>query len=368
MLAELRYGSPPDGASRKYYCAFEPRAVFEIRGFDARGTRGNITLTTVPSRAMTFLWSLLLVALTCVEVLAGPNEDILAASKAGDKASVEAALTQGASVNVVDEKGLAPLGLAGLTPLGLAAAYGHRNIAEFLLDRGANVDVKSRDGLEQTPLHLAAEQGNTDVAKLLIERGADVNARDIAGATPLGWAALRGHKNIATFLIARGAIVNARALSGKTPLHLAAAAGNKELVLLLLSHGADPNIKNSDGQTPLQEMQASSLDPATKANVARALRASTPAPTRTPTPVGKPLVEGIPAPAQAPSSVPACTDVAGIVRLIMHANPNVDWQSRRNSAALLRAIEKIQIAMGCRQPPQTTQCSWVGSVWTCTTQ
>ena len=39
---------------------------------------------------------------------AGPNDDILAASKAGDKGGVEAALAQGASVNAVDEDPLTP--------------------------------------------------------------------------------------------------------------------------------------------------------------------------------------------------------------------------------------------------------------------
>jgi Ankyrin repeats (3 copies) len=106
-----------------------------------------------------------------VETHAGPNEDILSAARAGDRTGVEATLTQGASVNAVDHEGLAPLGLPRSTTLALAAVYGHRNVAEFQLDRGAN--LAARDGLEQTPLHLAAEYGGTDVAKLLLDRGAD---------------------------------------------------------------------------------------------------------------------------------------------------------------------------------------------------
>ena len=45
---------------------------------------------------------------------AGPNEDILAAAKAGDRMAVEAALAAGASVNAVDARGLSPLGLSDL--------------------------------------------------------------------------------------------------------------------------------------------------------------------------------------------------------------------------------------------------------------
>ncbi len=262
---------------------------------------------------------------------------------------METALAAGASINAVDEKGLSPLGLGGLTPLGLAAAFGHRNVAEFLLEHGANVDAVSADGLEQTPLNEAAKFDSADVAALLLDHGADVNARDIAGATPLGWAGLRGYKNVAALLIARGALVNAQAYSGKTPLHLAATAGKKELVVLLLSHGADPKIKNSDGQTPFQEMEASDLDPASKTSVAAVLRA----PARKSNPPRP--VASVPAPAttvpppantQAPNGLPACTDVGAIVRWLMQANP--DWSVGRFAGALVYAVMNYQVLMGCR--------------------
>jgi Ankyrin repeats (3 copies) len=286
---------------------------------------------------------------------AGPNEDILAAARAGDRSGVETALAAGASVNAVDEKGLSPLGLAGLTPLGLTAAYGHRNIAELLLDHGASVGAKG--GLGETPLHLASEYGYADVAALLLNHGGDIDARDSVGATPLEWAAFRGNIKAVTLLIARGAIVNAQSTFGKTALHLAAAAGHKEIVAFLLAHGADAKIRNSDGQTSLQEMRASLLDPATKANIAAMLSAK-----RAPPYLQKPAATTAPPPlpvgSQSPpqnGSVPACTDVAGIARLVMRANPGI------SPAVLAVAVQKVQITMGCRQAPQKTECCWIGS-------
>lgn len=277
---------------------------------------------------------------------AGPNEDILSAAKAGDLRKAEAALAAGASVNAVDEKGLSPTGLVGLTPLGLAAAYGHRNIAEFLLDHGASIGTKG--GLGETPLHVASEHGYADVAALLLKHGADIDARDIVGATPLQWAALRGNVKVVELLIARGAIVNAQSSFGKTALHLAAAAGHSEIAAFLLAHGADLKIRNSDGQTPLQEMRASLLDRATKAKLAVTLGAKLkPAYDR------KPVALPPPADPQAPSRfLPACADVAGIARVIMQTNPSI------GPAVLASAIEKVQTAMGCRQPPQKTECCW----------
>jgi ankyrin repeat protein len=275
---------------------------------------------------------------------AGPNEEILSAAKAGDLGKVEAVLTTGASVNAVDEKGLSPIGLAGLTPLGLAAAYGHRKVSEFLLDRGGSISVK--DGLGATPLHLAAEYGHTDVVSLLLNHGAEIDARDIMGATPLQWAALRGNKKALTLLIARGAVVNAQSSSGKTALHLAATAGQSEIAALLLANGADVQIQNSDGQTPLQEMWASSLDHATKTKVAVTLGIK-----HTSADARKPVAATMPQPAtpQAEGApLPACTDVAGIARRIMHANPRI------RPAVLASAVEQFQIAMGCRQSSQRT--------------
>jgi ankyrin repeat protein len=189
-----------------------------------------------------------------------------------------------------------------LTPLGLAAVYGHKNVALLLLSEDAKIDAVGITG--ETPLHEAAANGSTDVAKLLLDRGANVSARDIFGATPLASAALKGHKSLATLLLARGAVVNVRvAISDKTPLHVAAASGHKEMVALLLAHGADLNARNSDGQTPLQEMQASSLDAATKKSLANVLQPKPKEQVTLPTPVqAAPL-----APVQAPAPSVAST-------------------------------------------------------------
>jgi ankyrin repeat protein len=303
-------------------------------------------------------------ALICTldaEALAAPNDDILAAAKAGDRSGVEAALASGASVNA--------RGDYDATPLMLAAIYGHANVAALLLDRGANLNARS--ALGQTPITIAAQNGNVDVAKLLLGRGADVNSRDAMDATPLHWAALSGQKKVASLLLARGAMVNAQDFDGKTPLHYAASAGETDMISLLIARGTDLNLRNKEGQTPIQEAESSDLDAATKASVAAVLRA----PARksaSARPIATAPTPAVAAPApintQAPNSLPACTDVVGIARLVMQANPGTDWTSGRNPAVLAIAVEKAQIAMGCRQAPQKTECSWIGSTWTCTTK
>jgi hypothetical protein len=280
-----------------------------------RVSLGHRLLATTKGALPAIYACVIVVTLGLAETNAGPNEEIVSAATLGDRAGVEAAFAAGASVNAVD-----PLGLPGqTTPLSGAAANGHRNVAEFLLDHGASVDGK--DGLEQTPLHIAADHGSEDVAKLLLDRGANVDARDFLGATPLQYSALRGHRNIVVLLITHGAAANARSRFGKTALHVAATEGHIVIVAFLLAHGADANATDRDGQTPLQEMRVSSLDPATKAKIAVMLGAK-----RATAHVQNPVAARTPPPPvsyQAPASngVPACTDVVGIARLVMQANP-----------------------------------------------
>ena len=57
-----------------------------------------------------------------------------------------------------------------------------------LASAGVDVDVKAEWYDEWTPLHYAAYSSQKEVAELLIDKGADVNAKDKNGKTPLDWA------------------------------------------------------------------------------------------------------------------------------------------------------------------------------------
>ncbi|MDP6527056.1 MAG: ankyrin repeat domain-containing protein, partial [Kiritimatiellia bacterium] len=87
------------------------------------------------------------------------------------------------------------------TPLHHAAWGGHKEIAELLIAKGAEVDA-NHDG-EGTPLHNAA-YGHKEIAELLIDEGADVNAKDDEGETPLDFAILVGRDEIADLLRKHG--------------------------------------------------------------------------------------------------------------------------------------------------------------------
>ncbi len=81
-------------------------------------------------------------------------------------------------VRLLLEKGAAIDGqgsdlVAGRTALMRAVDFGKADVARFLLDRGASVNVRSAYGW--TALGIAAEDGRTDLARMLLAKGADVD-------------------------------------------------------------------------------------------------------------------------------------------------------------------------------------------------
>ena len=137
----------------------------------------------------------------------------------------------------------------GMTPLMFAAATGHTECAEMLLDAGA--DVNARDNVGMTPLLFAALEGRMDALKLLLAKGADMQASTKGGWTPLLLAVGHRHTGMAQFLLHSGANVNAANIEGATPLHVAATNNHCEMVELLIVHGASLETEDSYGWTPL---------------------------------------------------------------------------------------------------------------------
>ena len=135
------------------------------------------------------------------------------------------------------------------TPLSVASYQGHLSITNFLLDRGANINVCNKYGCN--PLHGACESGQESTAKLLLDRGCAINAADEDGDTPLHRACDEGYSDCVAELLAHEADGTIQNKHGDTPLHRACYNGLKTCVQELLVHGADGNIKNNDGQTPM---------------------------------------------------------------------------------------------------------------------
>lgn len=134
--------------------------------------------------------------------------------------------------------------------LALAIIVADRSMVEFLLAKGA--DANRADGYDfTTPLMVAARRGSVELTELLLDRGAKVEGRSKEGRGAMEWAVRGGSPEVITLLARRGADANAINDDGNTPLMAAARSGNAATVAALIAAGADVNATNQDGWTPL---------------------------------------------------------------------------------------------------------------------
>jgi ankyrin repeat protein len=88
--------------------------------------------------------------------------------------------------------------------LALAAQHGQVEIVRLLLDAGEDPNRYNPIGFHghSTPLHQAVWEGHEDVVRLLIDRHARTDIEDtVFHGTPLGWAKHGGHANLEKYLV-----------------------------------------------------------------------------------------------------------------------------------------------------------------------
>ena len=146
----------------------------------------------------------------------------------------------------------------GSTPLLMACNYGYVEMAELLVNRGADINIKAKNGA--TPLILAAASSEK-LAKLLLSKKADIHAKMSDGTGGFTWCITgilseRVSLDFAKFLLEKGANVNEAVTGGfapgYTPLMMAARNNRVDLVRFLIDNGADLGARAKDGMTALQ--------------------------------------------------------------------------------------------------------------------
>ena len=250
----------------------------------------------------------------------------------------------------------------GLNAFLLAAANAHYELAAFLVDRGADVNVSTRGwtalhqvswvrkaGIAGSNNPAPTGSGNMtslEFVKKLVASGADVNAR-VTIRPPAGITRLN--------------------FIGGTPFLLAARTGDADLMRLLADLGADPLLPNEDNTTPIMVAAgvgtaAPGEDPGTEAEVLEAVKIALE--------LGGDL-NGVDDKGETAMHGAAWKHLPGVVAFLAQAGADVDVWNQRNSRdwtpldivgvhldmnrqsspETAAAIRKVMMAAGIALPP-----------------
>ena len=137
------------------------------------------------------------------------------------------------------------------TYLHAAVANDNKKLVKELLDE-EGMDVNITGG--EDSLTALFYVNSLEMAEFLVSRGAKINVTDEDGDTPLHWQIrIRFEPEsiaIIRFLLEKGVDIDAQNKNGETPLYRAVYS-NVDLARFLFEKGANPYIADNEGNTPL---------------------------------------------------------------------------------------------------------------------
>ncbi|PTB97207.1 hypothetical protein C9994_03925 [Marivirga lumbricoides] len=99
--------------------------------------------------------------------------------------------------------------------------FGRTELLKWLIDNGANLNFQDRIGY--TGLHFCGQEQNAEIANVLLDKGADPNIKDEHGNSPL-WTALfnaKGNFETVKVLRSHGADPTPKNIHGRSPNDMA---------------------------------------------------------------------------------------------------------------------------------------------------
>lgn len=302
------------------------------------------------------------------------------AAALGDIESMRSLLEAGAIVNAMSPQG---------TPLVWASRRRELEAIDLLLGSGAKPDVGSV-GSGMNALHWAAALGHHEIVNRLLNAGADVNNMSTWAGTPLHSAALGRHgalrwvkkwagipgekvfappvvsshsdysKTLRSLLDAKAKLEIHEPNYGRTPLAVAVREGSLSAVDALLKAGANLEAVSSLNHTPLHEAAEMHASPSVSSNIVnrlikaganleardylrgtplhRAVNADNLFVTRLLVDAGA-RVNSVGPGLRTPLHLAASRNSLAVVKLLLEVNADPNWKDEQGTTALHQAIE-----------------------------
>ena len=130
------------------------------------------------------------------------------AAAIGDVEAVKKFISDGADINMTDDK--------GNTALHISAWRRQLRTVRVLLSLGCKNDVVN-SAYQQTALHFACISGELRIVNELIRAGANPNLGDSHGYTAIHHSIQNGHSSLVAFLIGIGVDIESKDKNGHTP-------------------------------------------------------------------------------------------------------------------------------------------------------
>lgn len=192
----------------------------------------------------------------------GKIKEMLEAARSGDvdmlrklaepSSGIMAKFTQKPNLNASDVR--------GKTALTYAASFGNKEVVDYLLSKGREIEVNAVDDTDKTALHHAArrttptdEERQADIISMLLTAKAYIEARDHNGCTPLMFAVANGNEAITRRLILAQANVNNFDYENHSCLNYATQFNQHKLVSLLKRAGARDKLSLDDDEEEEEE-------------------------------------------------------------------------------------------------------------------
>jgi len=144
--------------------------------------------------------------------------------------------------NALNKQNVNSFDSTGVNLLTHGIMTGDLNIVKMIGENGANPNLKNKTQMGSTPLMMASEYESLEIANYLIEKGADLNIQDANGDPVINWSAYFGNIPFTRLMLENGAKTDLKSIHSNGVMQVALKEWQYGIVDLLHEYNVNENI------------------------------------------------------------------------------------------------------------------------------